>query len=196
MKTAYVWVSRPRDTTRYEFVFYAGITQRELRQRFTGGYRFDRGSIRVRKSEIEVVGTHEVESYEFPYDQELANNFQEQHYINTVRAAGATLEGLGISVRVGNKSDAVPLYNCWRRNSEACEAGWFQSIRRVKEYEWKKEVGFYTRGQYKHQRGRRKLHWKDTDCRKFLQWCEMFHEGSSLDMGVYDSIIEKVRKSS
>ena len=231
MKTTYAWAARRNSGTLDKHVIYAGITQRpNVSDRFNGGYEFrDNGNsnrspfkgpsynwkskfIRVRKSQIRLLETHELKSY---YDQDLMNNFHEQLYISAVRKAGIELEGGGVPVKVGNVNDAVKYFSQWRLDPEACRAGWFQSVTRIADYQERKRSGIWPRqrvgmdwagtattalGTWQErqaQRQRKKTlteQWKDTACKKFIDWCESDNDGLTYDVSVYDSIMATIQE--
>ena len=228
MKTTYAWAAKRNSGTYGKHVIYAGITQRpNVSDRFSGGYEFKdqkveigpnrirRGwrdsittteTIRVRKSDIVLLETHELKSY---YDQDLMNNFHEQLYINAVRDAGEHLKKLGVPVKVGNVNDSIKYFGSWRKSPEACEADWYEPSK-CSEYIWHKKyhdehhseevndhpfvMKAYTKGQYRTQRARRKIFWKDTDCKKFIDWCESENSGRTYDVDVYISIMKTLRE--
>lgn len=223
MKTTYAWAAKRNSGTLDKHVIYAGITQRpNVSDRFSGGYKFkdqkveigpNRNSritttetIRVRKSDIVLLETHELKSY---YDQDLMNNFHEQLYINAVRDAGEHLKRLGVPVKVGNVNDVIKYFNSWRISPEACEADWYTPSK-CKEYIIAKEIydknpdrtkvfnadNYYYRNRmsYRTQRARRKTFWKDTDCKKFIDWCESDNDGLTYDVDVYNSIMKTLRE--
>jgi hypothetical protein len=223
MKTTYAWAAKRNSGTYGKHVIYAGITQRpNVSDRFSGGYKFkdqkveigDYGrrtitateTIRVRKSDIVLLETHELKSY---YDQDLMNNFHEQLYINAVRDAGEHLKRLGVPVKVGNVNDVIKYFNSWRISPEACEADCYTPSK-CKEYIFAKEIydknpdrpkvfnvdNYYYRNRmsYRTQRKRRKTFWKDTACKKFIDWCESENSGRTYDVGVYNSIMKTLRE--
>ena len=229
MKTTYVWAAKRNSGTHGKHVIYAGITQRpNVSDRFNGGYEFrDNGYsnsnpfkgpsyngnstfIRVSKSQIRLLETHELKSY---YDQDLMNNFHEQLYISAVRKAGIELEGEGVPVKVGNVNDAVKYFSQWRIDPEACEAGWYQSVTRIADYQERKRSGIWPRqrvyldwaglattalGTWQERQAVRRTRtlteqWKDTACKKFIDWCESDNDGLTYDVDVYNSIMETLR---
>lgn len=224
MKTTYAWAAKRNSGTHGKHVIYAGITQRaNVSDRFSGGYEFrhSNGNIRhgglvrnktisVRKSDIVLLETHELKSY---YDQDLMNNFHEQLYINAVRKAGIELEGRGVPVKVGNVNDAIKYFSQWRLDPEACEAGWYQSVTRIADYQERKRSGIWPRqrvymdwagtattalGAWQERQAVRRTRtltkqWKDTACKKFIDWCESDNDGHLCDVDVYNSIMEKIQ---
>jgi len=220
MKTTYAWAAKRNSGTYGKHVIYAGITQRpNVSDRFNGGYEFRHNggnirsgqlfyneTIRVRKSDIVLLETHELKSY---YDQDLMNNFHEQLYINAVRDAGEHLKRLGVPVKVGNVNDVIKYFNSWRKSPEACEADCYTPSK-CKEYIFAKEIydknpdrpevfnvdNYYYRNRmsYRGQRKRRKTFWKDTACKKFIDWCESDNDGLTYDVDVYNSIMKTLRE--